>query len=63
MHTEVPQVSGTFQGVPMIRVVVFGGIYWGPAILGNYHMYSYDGKHPEVPHSQGQHLGLQVTQL
>ena len=47
----------------MIRVVVFGGMYWGPAILEDYHMYSYDGKRPEVSHSQGQHLGLQVTHL
>ena len=25
-----------FLGVPLIRVIVFGGLYWGPHILGNY---------------------------
>ena len=29
---------GTFLGVPIIRIIVFWGLYWGPLILGNYHM-------------------------
>ena len=29
---------GTFLGVPIIRTIVFWGLYWGPLILGNYHM-------------------------
>ena len=28
-----------FWGVPIIRIVVFWGLYWGPLILGNYHIY------------------------
>ena len=24
-------------GVPIIRTIVLGGLYWGPLILGNYH--------------------------
>ena len=24
-------------GVPIIRIMVFWGLYWGPPILGNYH--------------------------
>ena len=27
---------GTFLGVPIIRTIVFWGLYWGPLILGNY---------------------------
>ena len=27
---------GTFLGVPIIRTIVFGGLYWGPPMLGNY---------------------------
>ena len=29
----------TFLGVPIIRTVVFWGLFWGPPFLGNYHMY------------------------
>ena len=28
----------TFLGVPIIRTIVFLGLYWGPPILGNYHL-------------------------
>ena len=27
-----------FLGVPIIRLIVFWGVYWGPPILGNYHV-------------------------
>ena len=26
------------MGVPIIRIIVFWGLYWGPLILGNYHI-------------------------
>ena len=26
------------MGVPIIRTIVFWGLYWGPLILGNYHL-------------------------
>ena len=29
---------GTFLGVPIIRTIVFWGLYWGPLVLGNYHI-------------------------
>ena len=29
---------GTLLGVPIIRVIVFWGLYWGNLILGNYHI-------------------------
>ena len=32
-----PEIRGTFLGVPIIRITVFAGLYWGPPILGNYH--------------------------
>ena len=28
----------TLFGVPIIRAIVFGGLYWGTPILGNYHL-------------------------
>ena len=33
-----PKIRGTLLGVPTIRTIVFLGLYWGPPILGNYHM-------------------------
>ena len=33
-----PKIRGTLLGVPRIRTIVFWGLYWGPTILGNYHM-------------------------
>ena len=33
-----PKIMGTFLGVPIIRSIVFWGLYWGPLILGNYHV-------------------------
>ena len=32
----VGKIRGTLLGVPIIRTIVFGGLYWGPLILGNY---------------------------
>ena len=29
---------GPFLGVPIIRTIVFWGLYWGPLFLGNYHI-------------------------
>ena len=33
-----PKIRGTILGVPIIRTIIFWGLYWGPLILGNYHM-------------------------
>ena len=33
-----PKIRGTILGVPIIRTIVFWGLYWGPLILGNYHI-------------------------
>ena len=33
-----PKTRGTLLGVPIIRIIVFGGLYWGTPILGNYHI-------------------------
>ena len=33
-----PKIRGTFLGVPIIRIVIYLGLYWGPLILGNYHL-------------------------
>ena len=29
---------GYHFGVPILRMIVFGGLYWDPPILGNYHI-------------------------
>ena len=29
------------MGVHIIRTIVYWGLYWGPLILGNYHIYIY----------------------
>ena len=34
----LPKIMGTFLGVPIIRTIVFWGLYWGAPVLGNYHM-------------------------
>ena len=33
-----PKIRGTFLGFPIIRMLVFWGLYWGTLILGNYHV-------------------------
>ena len=33
-----PKIRGTFFGVPIIRITIFWGLYWGPFLLGNYHL-------------------------
>ena len=35
MFWEFPKIRGTILGVPIIRTIVFWGLYWGPHILGN----------------------------
>ena len=37
-----PKIRGTILGVPIIRTVIYLGLYWGPPILGNYHVKFYD---------------------
>ena len=32
------KIRGTFSKVPIIRIIVFWGLYWGPLIQGNYHI-------------------------
>ena len=34
-----PKIRGTILGVPIIRTMVFWGLYWGPPILGNYQIW------------------------
>ena len=33
-----PKIGGTILGVPIIRIIVFGGLRWGPLNLGNCHI-------------------------
>ena len=33
-----PKIKGTFLGVPIVRTIVYWGLYWGTLILGNYHL-------------------------
>ena len=32
------EIMGSFLGVPIIRTIVFWGLYWGSPIFGNYHL-------------------------
>ena len=38
-----PKIRGTLLGVPIIRTIVFGGLYWGSSFWGNYHIQDYIG--------------------
>ena len=31
-----PKFGVTFLGVPIIMILVYWGLYWGPPVLGNY---------------------------
>ena len=44
-----PKIRGTFLGVPIIRIIVFWGLYWGSLILGNYHVGSRFVRHLRMP--------------
>ena len=33
-----PKIRGTFLGVPIVRIIIFLDLYWGPLVLGNYHL-------------------------
>ena len=33
-----PKIMGYLLGVPVIRTIVYWGLYWGSLILGNYQM-------------------------
>ena len=33
-----PKIRGTILGFPIIRTIVFWGLYWGPINLGNCHI-------------------------
>ena len=48
-----PKIRGTLLGVPIIRTIVFWGLYWGPLILGNYHIYFHWNIQDSVAGSSG----------
>ena len=33
------------MGVPIIRILAYWGLYWGPLIFGNYHFLMASGPH------------------
>ena len=33
-----PEIRGTILGVPIMRIIVFGGLYWGTLVLENHHI-------------------------
>ena len=41
-----PKLGIPFWGVPIIRTIVFGGLYWGPLFLGNYRFDPLSGPSP-----------------
>ena len=34
----LPKLGVPYWGVPIVRIIVFVGLYWGPRVLGNYHI-------------------------
>ena len=49
----VSKIRGTFLGAPILRIIIFWGLYWGPLILGNYHISRVPGGHVlEAPETQ-----------
>ena len=34
-----PKIRGTISRVPIMRAIVFWGLYCGPLILGNFHVF------------------------
>ena len=36
------KLRGTVFGIPIIRIIVDWGLYWGPPILGNYNFEPWD---------------------
>ena len=44
--------------VPIIRIIVFWGLYWGPPILANYHIEEYDS---DMRYNPSLFLGLPVS--
>ena len=61
-----PKIRPTILGVPIIRTVVFWGLYWGPPILGNYHIHNNPNNRvvsiffsiPSCPATRGKLRGL-----
>ena len=39
----LPKIRASYLGVPIIRTLVFWGLFWGPPILGNSHIEPYQG--------------------
>ena len=39
LNMEFLEIVGTILGVPIIRILIFRGLYWGPPVLGHYHMH------------------------
>ena len=38
LYGGFPKLGVPLSGVPIIRIIVFWGLYWGTPILGNYHI-------------------------
>ena len=52
-----PKIRGTFLGVPIIRIIVYWGLYWGPLIYGKYYILAYWNRKWKLPVS-AQALGF-----
>ena len=56
----VSQIRGTLLGDPIIRIIVYWGLYRGPPILGNYHIRSGQGLGLGVKHSAPNALYIHI---
>ena len=49
---------GTFLRVSIIRTIVYLGLYWGPLILGNYHIVTTKKVPADLPGVDIEHILL-----
>ena len=45
------KIRGTLLGVPIVRIIVFWDLHWGPLILGNYQL-EFCNLDPKGPRTQ-----------
>ena len=38
LYVGSPKLGNPFWGVPIIRIIVYWGLYWGPLISASYHI-------------------------
>ena len=62
LYGGFPKLGVPFLGLPIIRIIIFGDLYWSPLILGSYHTYIYIYRKPlnyaKVSAEAGGYIGI-----